>query len=298
MTNKVLIERFEEMLAAERNLSLSSIVAYRTDVSRILDGSKDVTELKKTDLEAHIRNLREAGAKSTTIRRRISALRQFFAFLLDEQVISENPMIGIKTRSNDKPLPKVLSVEEMRRLLLCMDNKKHLRFMAMLHILYGAGLRVSELASLQIDSIRRDADTKRTFLLVRGKGNKDRVIPLNELAVGVINKYLIVRQPRISKYLFPSRSKSGHITRQGFAKLLKKIASGAGIGGEHISPHVVRHAFATHLLANGADLISIQKLLGHKDISTTQIYTHVSNEKIRTLVESNSNLQKLDIIKG
>jgi integrase/recombinase XerD len=291
-----LIERFEEMLVAERNLSFCSIISYRSDIMRFLGEMDDISQITRQHIEDHICQLRSNGMKTSSISRCTSALRQFFRFLLEEKVITANPMVGIKSRAKNKPLPNVLSMGEMQMVLLYLNNKKNKRFKAMLYVLYGAGLRISELASLQLESVRHDDDTNRTFLLVRGKGGRDRIVPLNDLAVEVLVDYIKIREPNTSKYLFPSRSKSGHITRQGFAKLLKKMASGAGIHESRISPHAVRHAFATHLLANGADLVSIQKLLGHKDLSTTQIYTHVSNEKIKHLVENNSNLSKLDII--
>jgi integrase/recombinase XerD len=297
MKMDLLIEKFEEMIVAEKNLSLQSVSAYKSDIKNFLKFTDDRIEVSKIDIQNYIEYLRSQNSKQSSIMRSISALRQFFAFLIDDKIISENPMLNIKLKSKNKPIPKTLSEKEIELLLSYFDSKTDARLEAMLHILYGAGLRVSELVSLTMDSIVQDEDSKRYVLLVRGKGDKERVVPLNELAVAAIKNYLTtkIERPKFSKYVFPSNSKKGHLTRQGFAKLLKKMAVEIGIPISKISPHVIRHAFATHLLSHGADLMSIQKLLGHKDISTTQIYTHISNEKIKQLVEKNPNIKKLKI---
>jgi integrase/recombinase XerD len=235
----------------------------------------------------------------------MSSLRQFFLFLVDEKEMEKNPMDNIHMRHKNIPLPKVLSESEMTRLLSVFDlktDRNMIRLKCMLHILYASGLRVSELVCLKIDSIAIDDESGKSTLVVVGKGGKERVVPLHDVALESIREYITLRNLFCSKktfsdFLFPSTSRSGHITRQGFAKLLKKVAEEAEIPISKISPHVIRHAFATHLLSNGADLLTIQKLLGHSNISTTQIYTHISNEKIRNLVEEHSNLKKLDIVK-
>ncbi|MBR1480023.1 MAG: tyrosine recombinase [Alphaproteobacteria bacterium] len=290
------IERFEEMLVGERNLSLQTVASYKSDIAeflRFLGTHVDVANATKSDIQDFIAHLTETS-KQSSVMRKVSALRQFFAFLRDEKAITKNPMIGVKLRAKNQPLPKVLSEEEVRRLLTFFETNANLRLKAMLHILYGAGVRVSELVSMTRDAIIEDGDTGRYLLLVRGKGRKERIVPLNTTAVEAVFAYL--RTLPVCKYLFPSpRAKEGHMTRQGFAKLLKEVAINVGIPPSKISPHVIRHAFATHMLSHGADLLSIQKLLGHKDISTTQIYTHVSDTKIRQLVESNPNLKKLKI---
>jgi integrase/recombinase XerD len=296
-----LIERFEEMLIADRNLSLQSVSAYKSDIIKFSKTTNDVITASRSDILAYIEGLRQSGARQTSIMRNIAALRNFFIFLCDEKVITENPMTDIKMKNNNKPLPKTLSQDEMMRLVNHFDDKKKfsLRLKTMLHILYGSGLRISELVTLTLDAIIIDHETNRMTLLIRGKGGHERLIPLNEYANQIICEYIEHRkcQGMISNFLFPSRSKKGHLTRQGFAKLLKKVASEVDIPASKISPHVIRHAFATHLLANGADILTIQKLLGHRDISTTQIYTHVSNEKIKTIVESNKKLDRLSIIR-
>ena len=290
-----LIERFEEMLVADRNLSIQSISSYKKDVLKFLETLDDINGVSKNDIEDYIEKLRNEGLKQSSIMRNISSLRQFFSFLYEEKILLHNPTVDLKMRNKNKPLPKILSEDEMRLILSYFESKTNYKLKAMLHILYGAGLRVSELVCLTKDSIIKDDETNRYILLINGKGNKERIVPLNNYAVESIEEFLKNQndKKKFSQYLFPSHSKEGHITRQGFAKLLKEIAIDVGIPTSKISPHVIRHAFATHLLSHGADLLSIQKLLGHKDISTTQIYTHISNDKIKTLVKKNPNIKKL-----
>lgn len=297
MKTDLLLERFEEMILADKNLSLKTIEAYRYDLKNFFNYTEQEINIDKYKIQDYIAFLKEKEIKQTSIMRAISALRQFFEFLQSENIIENNPTSNLKLKLKSKPLPKVLSEADMRLLLSYFDSNKNLKLKAMLHILYGAGLRVSELVSLSIDSIIQDEETGRYIILIKGKGDKERIVPINNIAMDVIKEYLSTRSEKFkfNKYLFPSNSKAGYITRQGFAKLLKEVAIEVGIPGNKISPHVIRHAFATHLLSHGADLISIQKLLGHKDISTTQIYTHVSNEKIKDLVNNNPNLSKLKI---
>ncbi|MBQ8651281.1 MAG: tyrosine recombinase [Alphaproteobacteria bacterium] len=294
--NELLLERFEEMLAADRGLSLPTIEAYRNDLKKFFEFCPDILSTKKSDINNYIEYLRNIKIKQTSLMRNVTSLRQFFLFLHEENIINENPLHDIKIKAKNRPLPKVLSEDEVIQLLEYFEHNIDTRLKAMLHILYGAGLRVSELVTLTTDSIIVDEDQQKFVLLVRGKGNKERIVPLNKIALIAIKDYLKNRNAKNSIYLFPSHSKSGHITRQGFAKLLKEIADFVNIPRDKISPHVIRHAFATHLLARGADILSIQKMLGHKDISTTQIYTHVSNERIKHLVESNKNLKKLNFV--
>jgi integrase/recombinase XerD len=291
-----LIDRFEEMLVADKNLAPQTISSYKSDIKKFLKIYN--IDVCKNDVGNYIEKLREDGLKQSSILRNVTSLKNFFMFLHDECVISRNPTENIRLKNKDKPLPKVVSEDEMRLLISKFESSGCSKLKSMLHILYGAGLRVSELVELRTDSITIDDETGRISLIIRGKGGRERVLPLHEVAVRTILDYIRTRTPvRGNNFLFPSSSRLGHITRQGFAKTLKKFATEAGIPGPRISPHVVRHAFATHLLANGANILVIQKLLGHKDISTTQIYTHVSNEKIRKIVENNPNLAKLNILK-
>lgn len=285
------------MIAGERNLSLKSLDAYISDIREFLKYTEGKVNNTKSEIEDYISFLKSKDSKQSSIMRKVSSLKQFYLFLIDERIIDKNPMVNIKLKAKNKPLPKVLSESEMTLLLGYFETKQNPKLKAMLHILYGAGLRVSELVSLTKDSLIFDDDSKRYLLLVRGKGNKERIVPLNDLAIESIKEYISLLEGKFkaSRFFFPSYSKEGHITRQGFAKLLKEVAMDVGITSSKISPHVIRHAFATHLLSRGANLLTIQKLLGHKDISTTQIYTHVSNDKIRSLVESNPNIKKLKI---
>ena len=280
-TNSI-IERFEEMLVAERNLSLRSLSSYKTDVKEFLKFTDNKIDISRDKIEDYIKYLESKGSKQSSIMRKVSSLRQFFNFLCDEGLIKKNPTLDIVLKSKNKPLPKILSEEEIKLLLSYFESNSNPKLQAMLHILYGAGLRVSELVSLTKDSIIFDEDSRRYLLLIRGKGNKERIVPLNDFAVDAIKNHLNSQSEKFkfSQYLFPSHSKKGHMTRQGFAKLLKELAIDVGIPPAKISPHVIRHAFATHLLSRGADLLSIQKLLGHKDISTTyNIYIHVLEDE-------------------
>jgi integrase/recombinase XerD len=287
------------MLIADRNLSLQSVSSYKSDINKF-SKTCDVLSADKSDIVSYIEKLQKDGIKQSSILRSIAALRNFFEFLCDEKLITENPIINIKLKNTNKPLPKTLSQDEMMKLINHFGNNKKssLKLRTMLHILYGSGLRISELVTLTLDSIIINHEADRMTLLIRGKGGHERLIPLNECANRLIREYIDSRklQNSFNNFLFPSHSKNGHVTRQGFAKLLKKIAPEVGIAQSKISPHVIRHAFATHLMANGADILTIQKILGHRDISTTQIYTHVSNAKIKNIVENNPNLDKLDLI--
>ncbi|MDR1488283.1 MAG: tyrosine recombinase [Holosporales bacterium] len=304
MKDMFLVERFEEMLIAERNLSPNTVSAYIKDVKKYLEFTQGNLE---SDMSVYIEFLKKNDYTQSSIFRNISSLRQFFLFLVDEKIIEKNPMQNVKLKNKNIPLPKVLSETEMRGLLSFVESKfdkNTIRLKCMLQILYAGGLRVSELVSLKLDSIIVDSESKKCMLIVFGKGGKERFVPLHDTALSTLEEYLKIRDSftgstkGFNNFLFVSDlSGSGHVTRQGFAKLLKKMATDFGIDPKNISPHVIRHAFATHLLQGGADLLSIQKLLGHLNISTTQIYTHITNNKMKTLVEKHSNLEKLDIFK-
>jgi integrase/recombinase XerD len=224
-----------------------------------------------------------------TVARRLSVLRQFYRFLLAERMRDDDPASTLDSPRLGRSLPKVLSRVEVDRLIEATQAKGGAdggRMETLLEILYGTGLRVSELVTLPLAAAERDP----TMLMVRGKGDKDRLVPLSDPARAAIAKWLHVRaatlaEDETSRYLFPSRGRTGHLTRQRFAQLLKESALAAGIDPARVSPHVLRHAFASHLLEAGADLRSVQLMLGHADIATTQIYTHVLPEKLRSLVE-------------
>lgn len=284
-------DTFKEMLTAERNAAANTIDAYRIDlknVEQFLAGACDLADASGDQLRAYL--ARQGELKPATQARRLSALRQFFRFLVVEGLRTDDPTVALDAPKRGRPLPKVLSEAEVAAMIDGVgqqDKAAALRLNALLELLYASGLRVSELVGLPLAAAMRD----QPFLIVRGKGSKERLVPLNPAAKAAIAAYLLVR-PRFlprsvkaSQWLFPSSSGSGHLTRQRLGQLLKEAAAAAGIPPERVSPHVLRHAFATHLLDNGADLRALQKMLGHADIATTQIYTHVATGRLTDLVK-------------
>jgi integrase/recombinase XerD len=286
-------EAFIEMLAAERGASKNTEAAYRADLKNLeafLARRKQKPVTANADaLRAYLKSLDYLGMTPRTVARRLSVMRQFFRFLLAERLREDDPASTLDSPRLGRSLPKVLSRVEVDRLIEAAQAKggdDGGRMKTLLEILYGTGLRVSELVTLPLAAAERDP----TMLMVRGKGDKDRLVPLSDPARAAIAKWLHVRaatlaEDETSRYLFPSRGRTGHLTRQRFAQLLKESALAAGIDPARVSPHVLRHAFASHLLEAGADLRSVQLMLGHADIATTQIYTHVLPEKLRSLVE-------------
>jgi integrase/recombinase XerD len=286
-------EAFIEMLAAERGASKNTEAAYRADLKNLeafLARRKQKPVTANADaLRAYLKSLDYLGMTPRTVARRLSVIRQFFRFLLAERLREDDPASTLDSPRLGRSLPKVLSRVEVDRLIEAAQVKggdDGGRMETLLEILYGTGLRVSELVTLPLAAAERDP----TMLMVRGKGDKDRLVPLSDPARAAIAKWLHVRaatlaEDETSRYLFPSRGRTGHLTRQRFAQLLKESALAAGIDPARVSPHVLRHAFASHLLEAGADLRSVQLMLGHADIATTQIYTHVLPEKLRSLVE-------------
>ncbi len=284
-----LLENFLEMLALERGAAQNTIEAYRRDLEAAesyLEARADLRNATEKQLTAFIHSLAKEGMSSATQARRLSAVKQFYAFLLQEEIRSDNPAMNIEAPKAGRRLPKYLSEEEVSQLLECAagDSPEDARLYALLQILYATGLRVSELVTLPFPTFGEEDD----FIIVEGKGSKERLVPVNEEAKEALKAYLAYRADFIdgdySPWLFPSRGKSGHLTRQRFGQMLKDLAIKAGLAPGKVSPHVLRHAFASHLLAHGADLRSLQKMLGHSDISTTQIYTHVLQERLVRLV--------------
>jgi integrase/recombinase XerD len=286
-------EAFIEMLSAERGASLNTTAAYGADLKHLdtfLARRKQKPINADSDaLRAYLKSLDYVGMTPSTVARRLSVIRQFFRFLLAERLREDDPASSLDSPKLGRSLPKVLSRVEVDKLIEAAQAKGDLdggRMETLLEILYGSGLRVSELVALPVLAAERDP----TMLMVRGKGDKERQIPLSDPARVAIAKWLHIRAAGLddgetSRYLFPSRGRTGHLTRQRFAQLLKEMALAAGIDPARVSPHVLRHAFASHLLEAGADLRSVQLMLGHADIATTQIYTHVIPEKLRSLVE-------------
>jgi integrase/recombinase XerD len=289
-----LIDNFLEMLSAERAASFNTLSAYKLDLESLEEFLKvDIDSAKLDDLRSYIQYLKKQDYSARSINRKISSMKQFYQFLTSEEVIKDNPTIEIDLHKQPKNLPKMLQIEEIDKLfdsLTKEDSPENIRLTCMLAILYSAGLRVSELVSLKISNFEFDMKQINPMFHVTGKGNKERLAILNELAQDKLLKYLAIREffiPKLAKnciWLFPSSSAQGYITRHRFAQLLKELACKAGLNPEDISPHVLRHSFASHLLANGADLRVIQELLGHSSINTTQIYTHLSGSKLQQVV--------------
>ena len=287
-----LIALFIDMLAAERGAALNTRAAYQKDLQSLaafLHQSKtDLADAIAADLRAYLAHLDKRGLARSSVARQVSVMKRFYKFLLIEKINADNPAVGLARPAAQRPLPKLLSLDETQSLIdaahrLPQDSDKQkgdrLRAICLIEVLYAAGLRVSELVSLP------RAALDGPFMLVRGKGGRERMVPLSEPAQRAMADWLAYQGDGASPFLFPARGKSGHLTRQRFAQILQKLAINAGIQPSRISPHVVRHAFATHLVQGGADLRAVQHMLGHADISTTQIYTHVLDERKKQLVE-------------
>jgi integrase/recombinase XerD len=294
VVNASYLDRFLEMMSAERGAARSTLSAYETDLKDFLEylKEKSMTSVTLTDLQEYLKSQKTLAAPSLS--RRISSLRQFYKFLMSEEEITSNPTALIEAPRHRRKLPTILTEAQVDLLLSTAKKMKGIegvRLYALLETLYATGFRVSELVSLPLTSVVSVLRDKKPFLMVKGKGNKDRIVPLTPGALDALEQYLKIRQSfvpkgRSSPWLFPSPSQDGYLTRQRFGQLLKILAGEAGLSPAHISPHTIRHAFATHLLRHGADLIVVQKLLGHSDITTTQIYTHVAQDELREMVEA------------
>ncbi len=301
-----LIEAFLEMMAAERGAALNTLEAYRRDLSDFGEFAARRGGLKGADTEvirAYLARLDDAGFAPRTAARRLSALKQFFRFMYADGMRADDPAASLEGPKRGRTLPKVLSVSEVDQLMQAAqarmasaETPRNVRLVALLEVIYATGLRVSELVKLPVSSARGDA----RVLLVKGKGGRERMVPLSPPAKAAMTEYLKVRPKfleqagtRGTAYLFPSRGKAGHLTRVRFFQLLDALAVEAGIDPRRVSPHVLRHAFASHLLNNGADLRSVQQMLGHADISTTQIYTHVLEARLQALVRDGHPLAKV-----
>jgi integrase/recombinase XerD len=278
------------MMAAERGASKHTLSAYQQDLLSLDDflTSRRRTYLNADvkDLQQYMASLHKAGLGARSSARRVSSMRQLFQFLYQEGLRGDDPSHGLDRPRLPKKLPKYLTEEDVD-VLLAAARESGTRIAALLELLYATGLRVSELVSLPIAAARNPS-----VLIVRGKGSKERMVPVGEAAQEALSAYLQHRDKFLPKkkvpspWLFPSTSGSGHLTRDGFAKMLKDVALNAGLMPSRVSPHVLRHSFATHLLSHGADLRTLQQLLGHSDISTTQIYTHVLDERLKSLVQN------------
>jgi integrase/recombinase XerD len=287
-----MLDPFLEMMAAERGASVHTLEAYRRDLQDyggfLRSRGRDRLNATADDIRAYLAGLVAAGMRASTTARRLSALRQYYRFLYLEGRRKDEPTLHIDTPKLTRPLPRLLSEEEIEALIAAArarEGPDALRLTALLELFYATGLRVSELVSLPLPAIAPD----REWIRVRGKGQKERIVPVGGAARRALEDWLNVRKqlvpdPSRARWLFPSRGRSGHLTRQRVAQLLKGLALEAGLEPSRISPHVLRHAFASHLVAHGADLRAVQAMLGHADIATTQIYTHLQSEHLQSVV--------------
>lgn len=299
------MEAFLEMMSAERGAAANTLSSYERD----LDDLHDFLSSRKIGLDAadqqtlsaYLSDLAKRGYEPTSQARRLSTMRQFYKFLYAEGLRGDDPTAILDSPKKSRPLPKTLSEDEVNRLLSLAEREaalagpghlSRLRMLALLELLYATGMRVSELVALPVKVLAQEG----RFLMIRGKGNKERLVPLSKAAITAVARYgeMLAAETdgETGPFLFPAASKEGYLPRQVFARDLKDLAIRAGLRASAISPHVLRHAFASHLLQNGADLRVVQELLGHSDISTTQIYTHVLDERLQKLVQTHHPLAK------
>lgn len=299
-SDQTFIDLFLDMLGAERGAGANTLAAYRNDLedlsSFLRAAGKTIGDADTDDLRGFLADLTERGFKASSLARRLSAVRQLYRFLYAEGKRADDPAAVLEGPKRGRPLPKVLSIAEVDTLLTQAQRQaedatqpqaarlRAMRLLCLLEVVYATGLRVSELVALPAAAARRD----QRMLVVRGKGGKERLVPLNQTAKTTMTAWLALAKDAgrkdESKWLFPSFGEQGHLTRQHFARELKALGAACGIAPARLSPHVLRHAFASHLLHNGADLRVVQTLLGHADISTTQIYTHVLEDRLKTMV--------------
>ena len=287
-----MLEPFLEMMAAERGAAANTLDAYRRDLAAfqafLVGRGCTRQDAAPEDIRAYLAGLAAAGVRASTAARRLSAIRQYYRFLFLEQRRADDPTVHVDAPKLAKRLPKLLGEEEVTALIEAARTREPpdgLRLTALLELFYATGMRVSELVSLPLSAISAD----RSWLRVHGKGDKERLVPVGSAARRALDDWLEARpayvaDPSRHRWLFPSRGASGHLTRQRVAQLLKGLAVEAGIDPVRLSPHVLRHAFASHLVAHGADLRAVQAMLGHADIATTQIYTHLQPERLQTVV--------------
>jgi len=299
-SDQTFIELFLDMLAAERGAGANTLAAYRNDLEDLSSylgaAGRSVGDADTDALRGFLADLTERGFKASSLARRLSAVRQLYRFLYAEGKRGDDPAAVLEGPKRGRTLPKVLSIAEVDGLLNEAQRQaddtaqppaarlRAMRLLCLLEVVYATGLRVSELVALPAAAARRD----QRMLVVRGKGGKERLVPLNQTAKTTMAAWLALCEEGgrkgASKWLFPSFGEQGHLTRQHFARELKALGAACGIAPARLSPHVLRHAFASHLLHNGADLRIVQTLLGHADISTTQIYTHVLEDRLKTMV--------------
>ena len=295
--NRGLIENFLEAKYAEEGLSENSIFAYSRDLKKVsVKLNKPLLRVTQSDIEKYFIYLEKLGHSKSTRARHLSSIKQFFKFCVGEGYLSTDPSSQLSGPRSPKPLPKTLSMEEVDAILEVANTSGQTEFerardSCLMELLYASGMRISELMSLPVAAVRG----RPKMILIKGKGSKERLVPLSPSANDALDNWLNLRDKKEdlsikkgsqrSSFLFPSNSKNGYLTRNWFFNKIKSWAIKAGVKSESVSPHTIRHAFATHLLSNGADLRVIQTLLGHSDITTTEIYTHIVNDKLKTTVD-------------
>ncbi len=302
--DRFLVERFLEAVSSERDAAANTLLAYERDLADFfMRSGTDTMAATPEDIRLYLEGLKQNGFAATTASRRLSTLRQYFLFLFGEGLRTDNPAIHLDSPRIPRSLPDVLREEDVNALLNTAKDKAdsqptmaNLRLLALVETLYATGLRVSELVTLKRHAIR----PQQPVLTIRGKGGHERLVPLGTMAKDALLLYLATfakEKPQFkdSPWLFPSHGAAGHLTRMRVQQVLKDLAREAGVNPARLSAHKLRHAFATHLLAHGADLRAVQKMLGHADISTTQIYTHVLEERLRQLVEQKHPLAQNDV---
>ena len=279
----------------ERGASQNTIDSYQRDLLQFQESVSDIKNATSEQIRSYLEKLTGQGLSASTRARKLSSLRQFYKFLFAEGLVDHDPCHMLESPKQGRRLPKIIlegQIDKLMGAVYKMEGPEGLRLQALVEILYASGLRITELLSLPMSSVQQAFESE--VLLIRGKGGKERLVPLSEPALKSLKAYLEVRGGfgKDSLWLFPSNSKQGYLTRQRFDQLIKDLAVKAGLDRSQLSAHVLRHAFATHLLHHGADLISVQKLLGHSDISTTEIYTHVLPEHLKDMVKAHHPLAK------
>ena len=288
-----LLDSFLNAMSSERNFSPNTLESYASDIKKFEKFQKDhkikILNSSKKNIEDFLKMEFDLGLETATRARHLSSIKQFFKFLLDENLRDDNPASKIKLNKKKRTLPNLLSIKDIEKILYTSQSfgksPYHIAMNhALLELLYSTGMRVSELLSMPLTALSGDPN----MILIRGKGGSERLVPISEKARAAIKIWINERSKnkknKNSKFLFPSKSQQGHLNREVFFRLIKQIASHSGLNPTNISPHTIRHAFASHLLENGADLRVIQSFLGHADISTTEIYTHVIQKKLKNLV--------------
>lgn len=295
------LKQFLQMMAVERNAARPTLDAYGRDLDDLMQTLKVTPQgllgLGETDISGYFETLSDRGLASSSMQRKRSAVRQFYRFCVSENLMQADPSRKVPAARKGLKLPKILSRDEVDALIRAADDiapHQAVRLQCLIDMAYASGMRISELVGLRLDAVARDP----SFLIIKGKGGVERLVPLNPSARASIKEYLEIRPvflpsgDKANPFLFASRAREGHLTRRRVGQLLDQAAVNAGINPARVSPHVLRHAFATHLLEGGADLRTVQTLLGHADISTTQIYTHVAGERLREVVETHHPLSK------